>query len=303
MTSSDHHRCGFIAVVGRPNVGKSTLINTIVGSKVSIVSPKPQTTRHRILGVRNEADSQLIFVDTPGLHDGGAKAMNRVMNRTARAALTDADVVLLLCEAGRWAEEDEHALQHVIKAGRRVTTIAVLNKIDRLRKKSALLEDIAALAERHAFAEIVPLSAKSGDNVPRLVATLIQYLPASPPLYTPDMVTDRSLTFRVAELIREKLTLLMREELPYGLTVQVERIDSEGAQMAIDAIIWVERDSQKAIVIGKGGGVLKRAGKQAREDLVRELGRRVHLELWVKVKSNWADSEADLRQLGYDLPS
>ena len=303
MTTSEPHRCGFIAVVGRPNVGKSTLINTIVGSKVSIVSPKPQTTRHRILGLRNEADSQLVFVDTPGLHDGGAKAMNRVMNRTARAALTDADVVLLLCEAGRWTDEDQHALERVKSTGRGVTVIAALNKIDRLRKKSVLLEDIAALAERHDFAEIVPLSAKLGDNVPRLVATLIRYLPESPPLFARDTVTDRSLTFRVAELIREKLTILMREELPYGLTVQVERIDSEGSRVEVDAVVWVERDSQKGIVIGKGGAVLKRVGQQAREDLVRELGKRVHLELWVKVKSNWADSEADLRQLGYDLPN
>ncbi len=303
MTSAEQHRCGFIAVVGRPNVGKSTLINTIVGSKVSIVSPKPQTTRHRILGLRNEADSQLIFVDTPGLHAGGGKAMNRVMNRTARAALTDADIILFLCEAGRWTEEDEHALQRVKASGGSVTTIAVIKKIDRLRRKSELLQDIAALDERHAFAEIVPLSAKLGDNVPRLLTTLIQYLPVSPPLFTPDMVTDRSLTFRVAEVIREKLTILLREELPYGLTVQVERIEIERSRVEIDAVIWVERDSQKGIVIGKGGAVLKRAGQQAREDLVRELGKRVHLELWVKVKSNWADSEADLRQLGYDLPT
>ena len=298
--SNAQHRCGFVAVVGRPNVGKSTMINAIVGRKVSIVTPKPQTTRHRILAVHNEANCQVVFVDTPGLHQNAAKAMNRMMNRTAANALLDADLVLLVCEADRWTSEDDAVLTRVRESGK--PAIAVLNKIDRSKQKDDLLSSIAAMNERHQFQEIVPLSAKSGDNLERLLGLLPTYLPESPPLFPADMVSDRNDLFRAAELIREKLTLELRHELPYGLTVQIERFDEEAEGISMQAVIWVERDSQKGIVVGKGGGLLKKIGTQARLELKRHYRQPVHLEMWVKVRDNWADSDKDLAQLGYDVP-
>ncbi len=296
--NGEHYRCGFVAVVGRPNVGKSTLINAVLGSKISIVSPKPQTTRHRILAVQSTDAYQLVFIDTPGLHRKADRAMNRMMNRTAAAALADADVILFVCEADRWKPEDQDVLERIKAA--RAPAIAVMNKVDRVHPKSALLEKIAAMSTRHDFAEIVPISARRKDNVDRLLAVLPDYVPESPPLYPDDIVTDRGEWFRVAELIREKLTLLLRDELPYGLTVQVERLDRKDDRVLIHAVIWVERDSQKRIVIGKGGSMLKEVGSAARVDIARQLGERVHLELWVKVKDNWADSDRDLKSLGFD---
>ena len=298
--SGSMHRCGFIAVVGRPNVGKSTLINAILGRKISIVTPKPQTTRHRILAVHNASGSQLVFVDTPGLHKDAPKAMNRMMNRTAVNALVDSDVVLMVCEADRFTAEDEAVLARAADSGKPV--IAVLNKVDLVKPKKNLLAAIAAMSERHDFAEIVPLSARTRDNLDSLLALLPQYLPESPPLFPDDMVSDRNESFRAAELIREKLTLELRQELPYGLTVQIERFDREAEGISLHAVIWVERDSQKGIVVGKGGSLLKKIGRQARLELKREYGQPVHLELWVKVRDNWADSDKDLAQLGYDVP-
>ncbi len=291
-------RAGFVAVVGRPNVGKSTLINRIVGEKISIVTPKPQTTRHRILAVHTTTDAQIVFVDTPGLHRKADKAMNRMMNRTAASAITDADAVLFVLEADRFTAEDNDVLKRL--GGCRHPVIAVLNKVDRVRPKERLLEHIAALDQRGDFAQIVPLSAKSGDNVDALLTALPACLPESPPLFPSDAATDRSAEFRAAEIIREKLTVLLRDELPYGVTVEIERYerDDEGAE--IGAVVWVERDSQKGIVVGRQGGMLKRVGRAARLDLKRILGVPVHLELWVKVKDNWADSEADLLRLGYE---
>ena len=304
MTDQPIHRCGFVAVVGRPNVGKSTLINAIVGRKISIVSPKPQTTRHRILAVHNIPDHQLIFVDTPGLHRGANKAMNRMMNRTAANALEDADVIVFVTDAGQWHAEDGDVLERI--ANVRTPVIAALNKIDRVSPKDVLLERIATMSERYPFAEIVPLSALRNDNVQRLVDTLAAYLPESPALFPDDMATDRSEQFLAAELIREKLTFVLHEELPYGLTVQIERFErateDPQSQYVIHAIIWVERDSQKGIVIGKGGSMLKEAGRRARMDIARQLGHRVHLELWVKVRENWADNEKDLQRLGFEIP-
>ncbi len=293
------HRCGFVAVVGRPNVGKSTMINAILGRKVSIVTPKPQTTRHRILAVHNNPDSQVIFVDTPGLHSDAPKAMNRMMNRTAVNALLDADVVLLVCEADRFTAEDEVVLSRAVESNRPI--IAVMNKVDRVKPKKNLLAAIATMSERHDFAEIVPLSAKTQDNLESLLGLLPPYLPESPPLFPDDMVSDRNDAFRAAELIREKLTLELRQELPYGLTVQIERFEREAEGISINAVIWVERDSQKGIVVGKGGSLLKKIGRQARLELKREYGQPVHVELWVKVRDNWADSDKDLAQFGYDI--
>ena len=293
-------RCGMVAVIGRPNVGKSTLINALMDRKVSIVTAKPQTTRHRILAVHNTDDTQVIFVDTPGLHRQAGKAMNRVMNRTAANALADADLVLFVTDATRWTVEDEDVLKRL--QGCKAPVVALLNKVDKVEPKQKLLEALSTMAARHDFAEIVPISAKKHDNLQQLMALIPRFLPESPPLFPPDMHTDRSADFHAAEVIREKLTESLHQELPYGLTVQVERYVTEERGIAINAIIWVERDSQKGIVVGKKGAVLKKVGRAARLEIAEQLGRPVHLELWVKVKANWADSEKDLMSLGYDVP-
>ena len=300
MTDSQEHRCGFVAVIGRPNVGKSTLINAVVGHKVSIVTPKPQTTRHRIVAVHTKPAVQILFVDTPGLHKQAPKAMNRMMNRTASNAVSDADLVLFLCEANRWTQEDEMALQKITSCG--VPTIAVLNKMDKVHPREVLLQTIAEMSDRADFLEVIPMSAKSGNNLDRLLELIPQYLPVSGPLFPEDMQTDRSEHFHYAELIREKLTLSLRQEVPYGLTVQIERFAEEGNGVAMNAIIWVERDSQKGIVVGKGGKNLKKVGRESRLELKSMLGMPVHLELWVKVKDNWADNEKELQRLGYETP-
>lgn len=299
MTAGPDFRCGFVAVIGRPNVGKSTLINAIVGSKVSIVTPKPQTTRHRIVAVHTQENSQILFIDTPGLHHNATKAMNRMMNRTATSALSDADLILFLCEANRWTREDEAALKRVVDCG--VPAIAVLNKIDKVHPREVLLQTIAEMSDRADFREVVPLSAKNGHNLDRLLSLIPEFLPQSVPLFPEDMRTDRSEHFHTTELIREKLMLSLRQEVPYGLTVQIERYEEEPEGIAINAIIWVERDSQKGIVVGKGGKHLKKVGREARLELKKKLGVPVHLELWVKVKENWADSDKELQRLGYDL--
>jgi GTP-binding protein Era len=291
-------RCGFVAVVGRPNVGKSTLINALMGMKVSIVTAKPQTTRHRILAVLTTTDSQIIFVDTPGLHRKAGKAMNRMMNRTAASALADAELVLFMSEAGRWTEEDGDVLQRIQSVSAPV--IAVLNKVDLVKPKEKLLEIINETAGRHEFADIIPVSAKKNDNLATLLSLIPGYLPESPQLFPEDMRTDRGVEFHAAETIREKLTLSLHQEVPYGLTVQIEGFETEENRTTISAIIWVERDSQKGIVVGKGGSVLKRVGREARLELKKQLQQPVHLELWVKVKDNWADSEKDLLSLGYE---
>lgn len=299
MSETPDFRCGFIAVIGRPNVGKSTMINAFVGSKVSIVTPKPQTTRHRIVAVLTQENAQILFVDTPGLHGNATKAMNRMMNRTATSALVDADLILFLCEADRWTREDEAALKKVMDSG--VPTIAVLNKIDKVHPRELLLETITEMSARGDFREVVPLSAKNGDNLDRLRDLVVESLPVSGPLYPEDMRTDRSQFFHLSELIREKLTLSLRQEVPYGLTVQIERYEEEPEGVAINAIIWVERDSQKGIVVGKGGKHLKKIGREARLEMKKNLGVPVHLALWVKVKENWADNENELQRLGYEL--
>lgn len=294
------YRCGLVAVVGRPNVGKSTLINAVMGRKVSIVTAKPQTTRHRILAVHTGDDAQIIFVDTPGLHRKAGKAMNRLMNRTAASALADADVVLFVSDVTHWTVEDDDVLRRLKTC--RAPVIALLNKVDKVHPKEALLVALQTMSERDDFAEIVPISAQKRDNLDQLMAIIPGYLPESPPLFPEDMHTDRSPDFHAAEIIREKLTLVLHQELPYGLTVQVERYVTEASGVSINAIIWVERDSQKGIVVGKNGGVLKKIGRAARLEIAEQLRRPVHLELWVKVKSNWADNEKDLLSLGYDVP-
>ncbi|MDJ0905543.1 MAG: GTPase Era [Woeseiaceae bacterium] len=293
-------RCGFVAVVGRPNVGKSTLINALMGTKVSIVTAKPQTTRHRILAVHTRGATQTVFIDTPGLHRKASKAMNRMMNRTAASALADADVVLFVTEAARWTEEDGDVLRRLKSV--KAPVVVVLNKVDLVKPKEKLLAIIDETSRRREFADIVPLSARKKDNLEALLELIPRYLPESPHLFPAGMRTDRGADFHAAEIIREKLTLSLHQELPYGLTVQIERFDEGDTQTTIHAVIWVERDSQKGIVVGKGGAVLKRIGREARLELKEQLGRPVHLELWVKVKDNWADSEKDLLRLGYESP-
>ena len=294
------YRCGMVAVIGRPNVGKSTLINAIMGRKISIVTAKPQTTRHRILAVHTTADTQIIFVDTPGLHRRAGKAMNRLMNRIAANALADADLVMFVSDATRWTAEDDDVLKR-LKACR-APIVALLNKVDKVHPKETLFDTLRVMSERYNFAEIVPISAQKRDNLDQLMAMIPRYLPESPPLFPEHMHTDRGPEFQAAEIIREKLTLNLHQELPYGLTVQIERYLTENSGVTINAIIWVERDSQKGIVVGKNGSVLKKVGRAARLEIAEQLKRPVHLELWVKVKSNWADSEKDLLSLGYDAP-
>jgi GTP-binding protein Era len=293
------HRCGFVALVGRPNVGKSTLLNALVGQKVSIVSPKPQTTRHRIVGVLNGEGFQAAFLDTPGLHAGSRRRLNQAMNRAAMASLADADVVLLLVDAARWTREDEVALDRVRDAGKPV--ILVVNKADAIKPRERLLPTLARLSALYDFTAVVPVSALKRENLDRLIGTLWPLLPEGEAFYPPDQVTDRSERFLAAEVIREKLTWLLQEELPYGITVEIERWSETGEdRVEIHAVIWVEREGQRRIVIGEGGQLLKRVGRAARLELNRLLERRVHLELWVKVREHWADSESALRQFGYD---
>ena len=298
--AEEEYRCGFVAVVGRPNVGKSTLVNAIMGRKVSIVTSKPQTTRHRILAVRTGDNEQVVFVDTPGLHRNAGRAMNRLMNRAAVSALADADLALFVVEATRWTEEDDDVLERIKSSG--VPCIALLNKIDTVHPKERLLAAIDAMSGRHDFIEIIPVSARKRDNLDIVTASIRGRLPESPPVVPADMQTDRSPEFHAGELIRERLTVHLREELPYGLTVQVEAYSQDRDRLTIHAVIWVERDSQKGIVVGKGGEMLKKIGQEARLALAKQLHTSVHLELWVKVKDNWADSEQDLLNLGYESP-
>jgi GTP-binding protein Era len=292
------HRCGFAALVGRPNVGKSTLLNALTGQKISIVTPRPQTTRHRVLGLVNLPDAQIAFVDTPGLHRQQGRALNRAMNRTAAAAALDADVVVLVVEALRFGEEDALALSRASESGHPV--VAVVNKIDTVKQRDRLLPYLAQLGARHAFAEVIPISAKDTRDVQRLVQVIARHLPESPPLFPPEQITDRSEDFRIAENIREKLTLELNEELPYGIAVEVESRSEDDGQLIIHAVIWVDREGQKPIVIGARGERLKRIGTQARKELNELLGRRLHLELWVKVREDWADNAHALRQLGME---
>jgi GTP-binding protein Era len=293
-------RSGFAALVGRPNVGKSTLLNALVDHPVSIVSPKPQTTRHRILGIRTREHWQLVFMDTPGLHRRGGKAMSRYLNRTAVSAAAEADVELFVVEALQWRDEDAEALARVCET--RVPVVLVVNKVDQARPRDRLLpylEKVSAMAE---FAAVVPVSAKRRENLDRLEEVVAAYLPEGPMLFPAEQVTDRDAQFRAAEVVRQKLTLRLRDELPYGLTVQIERYEKESRGYLIHAVIWVEREGQKGIVVGKGGQVLREAGRAARLELKRELRRAVDLRLWVKVKANWSDSEQALRSLGYESP-
>ena len=291
-------RSGFAALVGRPNVGKSTLLNALVGEKLSIVTPRPQTTRHRVLGVLTTEDAQIAFVDTPGLHGKATRALNRAMNRTAATALADADLCLFVVEALKWNSGDELVLQRIRDNAR--PAVAVVNQIDRVRPREQLLPNLGALAARHDFADLVPVSALKHDNLTALREAIVRLLPESHALFPKEQRTDRGIEFRIAETIREKLTLALNQELPYGVAVELERAVEEDGQLVVDAAIWVDRSGQKPIVIGAKGERLKGIGRAARLELNRTLGRRVHLSLWVKVREGWADNARALHQLGLD---
>jgi GTP-binding protein Era len=296
--SSSKFRAGHVAILGRPNVGKSTLVNALVGRKITIVSAKPQTTRHRILGVVNRPEAQLVLVDTPGLHESTRRVMNQYMNRVAITSSQDADVILFMVEAMRFTDEDEWVWERV--RGLKQPLFVVINKVDRVHPKDQLLPFIDEMAQRVPASGIIPVSALESDNLERLVDLIGARLPVSPPLFAPDVITNRDEPFHAAEVVREKLTLKLREELPYGINVQIERFVEESGRVMINAVIWVERAGQKAIVIGQGGERLKEIGRLARIELNDLWQRSVHLELWVKVKENWADSEMALRQFGYE---
>ena len=291
-------RSGFVTLLGRPNVGKSTLINHLVGRKVSITSRKPQTTRHRILGIVNREDSQIVFVDTPGVHGGRGKAINQLINRTARASLEGVDVVVMLIQAQGWHTDDTRVLKLTERS--KAPVILAINKVDMLKRKESLLPLIEECRGRHAFADIVPISARDGHNLEALTDVISRRLPVAPACFPPDQVTDRSAQFMAGELVREQLFRRLGEELPYATAVRVERYQEDPDRVQVEAQIWVDRDSQKAIVIGRGGERLKTIGSQARLAMEKSLGRPVVLKLWVKVRSGWADNKAVLNSLGYD---
>ena len=290
------HRCGFVAVVGRPNVGKSTLVNAMVGQKFSITSNRPQTTRHRILGIATGDASQIVFVDTPGIHTGHRRALNRAMNRTASRALIGVDLALMVVEATGWVRDDDRVLGRI--GGEAAPAVLVLNKIDRVRRREAILPVLADTARRHDFAATVPVCARTGENLERLRDVVEAHLPAGPPVFPQDHYTDRSEAFLAAEIVREKLIRRLGQELPHRLTVEIERFVEVEGRTVINALVLVERDQHKAIVIGRGGARLKEAGSAARRDIARMLGRPVHLEVWVKVREGWSDDERALRGLG-----
>ncbi|MBT8123172.1 MAG: GTPase Era [Gammaproteobacteria bacterium] len=294
---ADTFRCGYTALIGRPNTGKSTLLNRMLGQKISITSRRPQTTRHRVLGIKTTDTAQLIYVDTPGIHEFEGRAMNRHLNRAAGSVLMDVDVIVFLVDGLRWTADDELVLSKLATV--KCPVILAVNKIDQLEDREVLLPGLQALASKREFREIIPISAKRGDNVPALESCIESLLPVSPPFFPEDQVTDRSERFMVAELVREKLFRKLAKELPYGLTVEIESFKREQRITHIHALIWVERASQKSIVIGKQGRLLKEVGQEARRDIESLLGCKVNLKLWVKVKEGWADDERALRSLGY----
>lgn len=291
-------QCGYVAIVGRPNVGKSTLLNALIGTKISITSPKPQTTRNQILGIKTIGSAQAIFIDTPGLHKAERRAMNRYMNKLASSVIMDADIVLFMVEALRFNEDDDMILQKLNET--KAPVILVINKVDKIKDKSQLLPFINELKERYDFKDIVPMSARKMDNVVELETMIMKLLPESPHFYPDEQLTDKNEKFQVAELIREKLIQATEEELPYSTTVVVESFDDEETIVKISAIIWVEREGQKPIVIGKDGEMLKKIGTLARRDIEKLVGKKVFLRLWVKVKDNWTDDERVLQNLGYE---
>ncbi len=293
---SEQH-CGFIAIVGRPNVGKSTLLNHLLEQKISITSRKPQTTRHRIVGIKTVGQNQFVYVDTPGIHKVQKKAINRVMNNTATSALADVDVVLFVTERLIFNEEDEMVLEALSKV--KVPVLLLINKCDQLESRERLLPHMERLSKRRNFAEIIPLSVLGGHNLDTVENCVLKFLPQGPFLFPEDQVTDRSSRFLAAEIIREKITRQLGDELPYEVTVEIEKYTVQSGVVHIHGLILVDKESQKQIIIGKNGDRLKLIGSAARLDMEKAFESKVMLNLWVKVKSGWADDERALQSLGY----
>jgi len=296
--TKNSHRCGYIAIVGRPNVGKSTLLNHILGQKLSITSRKPQTTRHKLLGIKTTEDTQFIYVDTPGLHQGQKKAINRYMNRAVTTAIQDVDVVLFMIEKLQWLPEDEAVAQRLAEI--KSPVILVINKVDTIDDKETLLPHMQKLLEQVNVQEVIPVSALNNQNLDRLEEIIRVRLPEDDFFYAEDQITDRSSRFLAAEIIREKITRQLGDELPYQMTVEIEEFTQEGKILHINALILVEREGQKRILIGDKGDRLKKIGQQAREDMQVLFDSKIMLKTWVKVKSGWSDDERALRSLGYD---
>jgi GTP-binding protein Era len=296
-STPDHFRCGYIAIVGRPNVGKSTLMNQLIGAKVSITSRKAQTTRHRITGIQTIDDAQFIYVDTPGFQTRHSNALNNTLNKTVTNTLVSADVILFLVEAGTYGPADE---QVVALLPKNVPVVLVINKADRVKDKAALMPFAQQVAAKHDFAAIVPVSAKLRFQLDALQGEIRKLLPENEPVFGPDDITDRSEKFLASEIVREKLFRLVGDELPYTSTVLIEKFEQEGDLRRVFAAILVERDTHKSMVIGNKGARLKEVSTQARQDMEKLFGGPVYLEIWVKVKSGWADNEAGLRAYGYE---
>jgi GTP-binding protein Era len=291
-------RCGFVALAGRPNVGKSTLLNALIGFRLSIVSPRPQTTRHRILGIATSEAGQILYVDTPGLHRGAKRAMNRSLNRAVRSAISEVELAVQVIEAGRWTDEDE-ALYEALDE-QKVPRLLVINKVDLTKDKAALLPFVAELSGKHSFEAVHYVSALKRKGLEALTQDILSRLPVCAPVFGEDEITDRSERFLAAEMVREQLMLRLDQELPYATTVEIEQFQDRPDGIAeIHAVIWVERDGQKAIVIGQGGEQLKAIGTAARRHMERMFDRKVFLRLWVKVREGWADDESVLKQFGY----
>mgnify|MGYP000868652920 FL=1 len=294
-------RCGHVGIVGRPNVGKSTLLNTLIGQKISITAPKPQTTRHSLIGVKTLPDAQILYVDTPGLHKDTGRAMSRVLNRTAQGILEGVDVIIFMIEGMRWTAEDAAVLDRLEHAN--VPVILAVNKVDLTADKEELLPFLQTVGAFYTFAEIIPISARKGSNLPRLEAAVAALLPEGEAMYDEETLTTSSSRFMAAEFIREQITRLSHEEVPYGVTVEIENYVIDGTMIRIDALIWVEREGQKGILIGKDGEMLKEIGRRARINIENLQGMKVFLRLWVKVKGGWSDDERALRALGYGDPA
>ncbi|MCW9025584.1 MAG: GTPase Era [Gammaproteobacteria bacterium] len=290
-------RCGYVALIGRPNVGKSTLLNRLLGQKLSITSRKPQTTRQHLLGIKTTDNEQIVYVDTPGIHEDARRAINRYMNRAAISALESVHVIVFLIEAMRWTSEDEAVLKRLIQADAPV--ILAINKVDKITEKNKLLPFLQEISAKMDFAHIIPVSAKRDTNLTELEQQVRELLEVSEPYFAEDQITDRSQRYLASEIVREKLMRHLGQELPYDLTVEIEQFKEEKGRYHINALIWVERPNQKPIVIGEKGGLLKMVGEQARKDMEKLFDRKVYLELWVKVKEGWADDERALQSLGY----
>jgi GTP-binding protein Era len=298
IEQSSASRCGYVAIVGRPNVGKSTLLNHMLGQKISITSRKPQTTRNAVVGIKTDGDVQIIFVDTPGMHLGQQKAINRYMNKAATSAMKDVDVVVFVIDRFIWTEEDEAVAEKLQNL--QCPIILAVNKVDQIEDKESLLPHLQTLSEKLNVAEIVPMSALRNTNLDRLEALITERLPEGIHLYPEDQITDRSSRFMAAEIVREKITRQLGDELPYEMAVEIEEFKQEGNLLNISALILVERDGQKKILIGDKGARIKLIGTEARFDMEKLFEMKIMLKLWVKVKSGWSDDERALRSLGYN---